>query len=119
MTSESVDQSICLKFVSKINFYHTLKVSNFAFVCHKLTSGFRGARSAPNSARTLTPAETNLAAFEVKMADFPELAGVSLSKAIAPVIQKDCWGPSPLSTSPQSPMLASSFRVKYHTLFCC
>ncbi|XP_072243604.1 selenocysteine insertion sequence-binding protein 2 [Leuresthes tenuis] len=73
--------------------------------------GFRGARSAPNSARTSMPVESNLATFEVKMADFPELAGVSLSKATVPVVQKDCWGPSPLSTSPQSPILASSFRA--------
>ncbi|XP_069034395.1 selenocysteine insertion sequence-binding protein 2 isoform X1 [Embiotoca jacksoni] len=72
--------------------------------------GFRGTRSAPNSAGKSKPAPTNLVPFEVKMADFPELAGISLRKAAPPVAQKECWGPSPPSTDPQTPKLASSWK---------
>ncbi|KAM3610560.1 uncharacterized protein V6R79_005764 [Siganus canaliculatus] len=53
--------------------------------------GFKVARPAPNSAGKSKPAQTHsqvevdLVPFEVKMADFPELAGVSLGKMAAPV----------------------------------
>ncbi|KAM9744288.1 selenocysteine insertion sequence-binding protein 2-like isoform 2-T2 [Menidia menidia] len=73
--------------------------------------GFRGARSAPHAARTSTAAEKDLVAFEVKMADFPELDGVLLRKATPPAVQKASWGPSTESTSPQSPVPASSFKA--------
>ncbi|XP_069379529.1 selenocysteine insertion sequence-binding protein 2 isoform X2 [Paralichthys olivaceus] len=72
--------------------------------------GFRGARSAMNSAGTSKPAQTNLVPFEVKMADFPELAGVPLSKAAPPLLQKECWGPIPPSMSPQTPPPASTWK---------
>lgn len=72
--------------------------------------GLRGTRSAPNSAGKSKPAQTNLVPFEVKMSDFPELAGVSPGKAAPPVAQKDCWGPSNQSTSLQTPKLASSWK---------
>ncbi|XP_041855947.1 selenocysteine insertion sequence-binding protein 2-like isoform X2 [Melanotaenia boesemani] len=71
--------------------------------------GFRGARSAPNSARKSTPVQTNSDEFEVKMADFPELAGVSLNKAARPARQKE--DPNPRAASPQTPNLGSSWRV--------
>ncbi|XP_070821454.1 selenocysteine insertion sequence-binding protein 2 [Chaetodon trifascialis] len=51
--------------------------------------GFRGARSAPNSAGKSKPAQTD---FEVKMTDFPELAGPLPA-------QRECWGPPPSSKS--------------------
>ncbi|KAM6930853.1 selenocysteine insertion sequence-binding protein 2-like [Xenentodon cancila] len=73
--------------------------------------GFRGARSAPNFAGKSTPAEKNLAPFEVKMADFPELTGVSVSRAALPVAQKECWGSSSQSSSSQTPDLAASWRA--------
>ncbi|XP_071339744.1 selenocysteine insertion sequence-binding protein 2 [Trachinotus anak] len=73
--------------------------------------GFRGVRSAPNSAGRSKPAQTDLAPFEVKMADFPELAGVSLGKARPPLVQKECWSRPPPSTSPQTQTSASSWKV--------
>ncbi|XP_041855948.1 selenocysteine insertion sequence-binding protein 2-like isoform X3 [Melanotaenia boesemani] len=72
--------------------------------------GFRGARSAPNSARKSTPVQTNSDEFEVKMADFPELAGVSLNKAARPARQKE--DPNPRAASPQTPNLGSSWRIE-------
>ncbi|XP_008292375.1 selenocysteine insertion sequence-binding protein 2 [Stegastes partitus] len=76
--------------------------------------GFRGTRSAPNSAGKSKPAQTNLVPFEVKMADFPELAGVSRSKAAPPpgaaAHQRACWASNPPPTSPQAPKLASSWK---------
>ncbi|KAM9858319.1 selenocysteine insertion sequence-binding protein 2-like isoform 2-T2 [Aulostomus maculatus] len=69
--------------------------------------GVRGARSAPNSAGRSKPTQTNLVPFEVKMADFPELAGVSLGRTGTPVIQKECWGPNLSSVSHQSQKLTS------------
>uniref|UniRef100_A0A3P8T1C5 SECIS binding protein 2 n=1 Tax=Amphiprion percula TaxID=161767 RepID=A0A3P8T1C5_AMPPE len=75
--------------------------------------GLRGTRSAPNSAGKSKPATTNFVPFEVKMADFPELAGVSRSKAPPPppaAAQKECWGPNPPSMSPHAPKLASSWK---------
>ncbi|XP_029961429.1 selenocysteine insertion sequence-binding protein 2-like isoform X1 [Salarias fasciatus] len=72
--------------------------------------GFRGARSAPSSAGKPKSAQTLSALFEVKMADFPELSGVSSSKTAPPVSQTDCWGPSPPSTDPKTPQLASSWK---------
>uniref|UniRef100_UPI0037E7C88B selenocysteine insertion sequence-binding protein 2 n=1 Tax=Semicossyphus pulcher TaxID=241346 RepID=UPI0037E7C88B len=56
--------------------------------------GFRSARSAPNSAEKSKPAQAASAPFEVKMTDFPELAGVLPGKAGPPLVQKECWGPS-------------------------
>ncbi|XP_041792452.1 selenocysteine insertion sequence-binding protein 2-like [Chelmon rostratus] len=58
--------------------------------------GFRGARSAPNSSGKSKPAQPDLIPFEVKMIDFPELAGVS---AGPPPVQRESWGPSPSSKS--------------------
>ncbi|XP_006790099.1 selenocysteine insertion sequence-binding protein 2-like isoform X2 [Neolamprologus brichardi] len=69
--------------------------------------GFKATRSAPTSAGKPKPAQTNSVPFEVKMADFPELGGVSVAKA-APPVQKECWGP-PKLTSSQTPKLASSW----------
>ncbi|CAN9512895.1 unnamed protein product [Ophioblennius macclurei] len=74
------------------------------------STGFRGARSAPKSAGRPKPAQTVSPLFEVKMADFPELSGVSSSKAAPPVAQAERWGPSPLSTNSKTPQLASSSK---------
>ncbi|XP_031161856.1 selenocysteine insertion sequence-binding protein 2 isoform X1 [Sander lucioperca] len=60
--------------------------------------GFRGARSAPNSAGKPKPAQTDLVPFEVKMTDFPELAGGSLGKPGSPHVQRECWGPNQMQT---------------------
>ncbi|XP_010729187.2 selenocysteine insertion sequence-binding protein 2 isoform X2 [Larimichthys crocea] len=73
--------------------------------------GFRGARSAPNSAGKSKPAQTDSTPFEVKMTDFPELAGVSLGKAgPCPLVQRECWGPTPPSTSPLTQASAFSWK---------
>lgn len=74
-------------------------------------AGFRGARSAPNSSGRSKPAQTDLVPFEVKMADFPELAGVTLGRAGPPVVQKECWGPNPPSVSPQTQKSASPWKT--------
>ncbi|XP_044185528.1 selenocysteine insertion sequence-binding protein 2-like isoform X1 [Thunnus albacares] len=73
--------------------------------------GFRGARSATNSAGRTKPAQTDLVPFEVKMADFPELAGVSLGRAGPPLVQKECWGPNPPSVSPQTQKSVSPWKT--------
>lgn len=73
--------------------------------------GFRSARSAPSSAEKSKPAQANLVPFEVKMNDFPELAGVSLAKAGPPFVQRVCWGPSPQSTSPLTQTSAFTWKV--------
>ncbi|XP_061585562.1 selenocysteine insertion sequence-binding protein 2-like isoform X2 [Cololabis saira] len=70
-----------------------------------------GARSAPNLAGKSTPADKNLAPFEVKMADFPELAGVSASRAALPVARKESWGSSSRSAGSQTPDRAVSWRA--------
>ncbi|XP_076587844.1 uncharacterized protein LOC143321414 [Chaetodon auriga] len=62
--------------------------------------GFRGARSAPNSAGKSKPAQTD---FEVKMTDFPELAGPLPA-------QRECWGPPPSSKSPLVQTSAFSWK---------
>lgn len=72
--------------------------------------GFRGARSAPNSAGTSKPAQADIAQFEVKMNDFPELAGVSLGKARPPVVKREGWGPTPPCTSPLTQTSAYSWK---------
>ncbi|XP_034452162.1 selenocysteine insertion sequence-binding protein 2-like [Hippoglossus hippoglossus] len=72
--------------------------------------GFRGTRSATNSAGTSKPAQTNLVPFEVKMADFPELAGFPPSKAAPSLLQKECWGPIPPPMSPQTQPPASTWK---------
>ncbi|KAG8011867.1 Selenocysteine insertion sequence-binding protein 2 [Nibea albiflora] len=73
--------------------------------------GFRGARSAPNSAGKSKPTQTDSTPFEVKMTDFPELAGVSLGKAgPCPLVQRECWGPAPPSTSPLTQASAFSWK---------
>ncbi|GAA6218700.1 selenocysteine insertion sequence-binding protein 2 isoform X1 [Lates japonicus] len=72
--------------------------------------GFRDARSAPNFSGRPKPAQTDLVQFEVKMADFPELAGVSLGKAGPPLVQRECWGPTPPSTRPQMHVSASAWK---------
>lgn len=55
--------------------------------------GFRGARSAPNSAGRSIKAQTGSIPFEVKMDDFPELAGIPMSKADPPLVQHESWRP--------------------------
>ncbi|XP_044051244.1 selenocysteine insertion sequence-binding protein 2-like [Siniperca chuatsi] len=70
--------------------------------------GFRSARSAPNSAGESKPAQTDLVPFEVKISDFPELAGVSLGKAGPPLFQRVCWAPH--SPSPVMQTSISSWR---------
>ncbi|XP_068577175.1 selenocysteine insertion sequence-binding protein 2 [Cebidichthys violaceus] len=71
--------------------------------------GFRGARSLPNFSGKSRPAQADSVPFEVKMTDFPELAGGSLGKAGA-LIQKECWGPTPQPSSPQMQTSASSWK---------
>ncbi|XP_073322118.1 selenocysteine insertion sequence-binding protein 2 [Pagrus major] len=65
--------------------------------------GSRGARSAPNSAGKTKPAQADMAPFEVKMTDFPELAG-------PPSVQRVCWGPTPPSASPLTQTSAFSLK---------
>ncbi|XP_034728540.1 selenocysteine insertion sequence-binding protein 2-like isoform X2 [Etheostoma cragini] len=60
--------------------------------------GFRGARSAPNSAEKPKPTQTDFVPFEVKMTDFPELAGGLLGKPGPPYVQRECWGPTQTQT---------------------
>ncbi|PWA15903.1 hypothetical protein CCH79_00009015, partial [Gambusia affinis] len=64
--------------------------------------GFRHVRSAPAPGRKSTPALADFVPFEVKMVDFPELAGVLQKSASHAGAQKDCWGPSPQCTNPQT-----------------
>ncbi|TMS03943.1 Selenocysteine insertion sequence-binding protein 2 [Larimichthys crocea] len=65
----------------------------------------------PNSAGKSKPAQTDSTPFEVKMTDFPELAGVSLGKAgPCPLVQRECWGPTPPSTSPLTQASAFSWK---------
>ncbi|KAM7415804.1 hypothetical protein PAMA_018049 [Pampus argenteus] len=73
--------------------------------------GLKSARSAPNSAGSSKPAQTDLVPFEVKMSDFPELAGVSLGRGDPPLVQKECWRPNPPSVSPQAQKMASSWKT--------
>ncbi|XP_012733929.2 selenocysteine insertion sequence-binding protein 2 isoform X2 [Fundulus heteroclitus] len=61
--------------------------------------GFRHVRSAPASGRISAPAD--FVPFEVKMADFPELAGGLQKTAAHAGAQKACWGPDPPCSSPQ------------------
>ncbi|TNN44078.1 Selenocysteine insertion sequence-binding protein 2 [Liparis tanakae] len=72
--------------------------------------GYRGARSLSNSAEKSKPSHADFVPFEVKMTDFPELAGGSLGKAQPPLTQKECWGPTPPSSSPQKQTSASSWN---------
>ncbi|KAM8759749.1 selenocysteine insertion sequence-binding protein 2-like isoform 1-T1 [Acanthopagrus schlegelii] len=65
--------------------------------------GSRGARSAPTSAGKTKPAQADMTPFEVKMTDFPELAG-------PPPVQRACWGPTPPSTSPLPQTSAVSWK---------
>ncbi|XP_013879682.1 selenocysteine insertion sequence-binding protein 2 [Austrofundulus limnaeus] len=68
--------------------------------------GSEGIRSAPNPARK--SAQANFVPFEVKMADFPALAGDSLSKTAHPAAQTEHRGRSYQTTSPQT--LATSWK---------
>ncbi|KAM9393290.1 selenocysteine insertion sequence-binding protein 2-like [Pholidichthys leucotaenia] len=70
----------------------------------------RGDRSAPNSRGKPNPTQKNFVSFEVKLADFPELAGVSTDKTATPAAQKERWGPSPPSTTPPTPVWAASSK---------
>lgn len=88
-----------------------LYVNTSPLMFHNSFTGFKDTRSAPTSAGKPKPAQTNSVPFEVKMADFPELGGVSVAKAAPPVAQKECWGQSPPFTSSQTPKLASSWMV--------
>ncbi|XP_034396862.1 selenocysteine insertion sequence-binding protein 2-like isoform X2 [Cyclopterus lumpus] len=72
--------------------------------------GYRGARSLSNSAGKSKPSQADFVPFEVKMTDFPELAGGSLGKAQPPLTQKESWGPTPPSPSPQKQTSASSWK---------
>ncbi|XP_051279031.1 selenocysteine insertion sequence-binding protein 2 [Dicentrarchus labrax] len=72
--------------------------------------GFRGARPTPNSAGKSKPAQADLVPFEVKMTDFPELAGVPLGKAGPPLVQRECWGPTPPPTNPQTQTSVFSWK---------
>ncbi|MEQ2224239.1 hypothetical protein ILYODFUR_005455 [Ilyodon furcidens] len=65
-------------------------------------SGFRHVRSAPASGRKSTPALADFVPFEVKMADFPELAVVLQKTAAHAEAQKDLRGPSLHCTSPET-----------------
>ncbi|XP_061751737.1 selenocysteine insertion sequence-binding protein 2-like isoform X2 [Nerophis ophidion] len=56
--------------------------------------GFRDSRPFPPSARSPKPTQAGLPRFEVKIADFPELAAVPLSSAGTPLARKDPWGPN-------------------------
>ncbi|XP_041643291.1 selenocysteine insertion sequence-binding protein 2-like isoform X2 [Cheilinus undulatus] len=53
----------------------------------------RGARSDSNSGEKSIPSQSPSIPFEVKMTDFPELAGVMPSKADPAHFQSGCWGP--------------------------
>lgn len=75
------------------------------------TTGFRTAQSAPNSAGRSKPVQENSVSFEVRMNDFPELAGVSLGKAEPAPAQKVCWGPTTQPRSPQMQTSSSSLKV--------
>lgn len=100
---------ISLTLINEILFYGSLLQQFFVTD----PSGFRGVRSAPNPAMSSKPAQADMVPFEVKMADFPELAGVSLGKAGPPLVQKECWGPAPSSTSPQTQTSAPAWKVNY------
>ena len=74
--------------------------------------GFRSARSAPNSEGKSKPAKEDLAPFEVKMTDFPELAGGPMGKPGPPIASREGWGLTPPPTlSPQTQTSASSWKV--------
>uniref|UniRef100_A0A671UHG9 SECIS binding protein 2 n=1 Tax=Sparus aurata TaxID=8175 RepID=A0A671UHG9_SPAAU len=73
------------------------------FSQNSLKKGSRGARSAPTSAGKTKPAQADMTPFEVKMTDFPELAG-------PPLVQRVCWGPTPPSTSPLTQTSAISWK---------
>ncbi|XP_029366174.1 selenocysteine insertion sequence-binding protein 2 isoform X2 [Echeneis naucrates] len=76
--------------------------------------GSRSVRSAPNTTGRSKSGHTDSIPFEVKMADFPELAGVSLSKTYQPpLVQKECWGPTPIheSMSLKSKVSAPAWKV--------
>ncbi|XP_026178033.1 selenocysteine insertion sequence-binding protein 2 [Mastacembelus armatus] len=75
--------------------------------------GLRSTRSAPNSAGKSESALNDLVPFEVKMADFPELSGVLLSKANLPIVQKECWGPFTTATTPQTQTLPSAWKFDW------
>ncbi|XP_037536830.1 selenocysteine insertion sequence-binding protein 2 [Nematolebias whitei] len=62
--------------------------------------GVEGVRSAPNPARK--SAQTNFVPFEVKMADFPILAGDLQSEAARCTAQKERLGPSYQTANPQA-----------------
>lgn len=64
--------------------------------------GFGHGRSAPAAGWKSTPAAADFVSFEVKMSDFPELAGVLQKTAANAGAQKDCWGPKPQCSSPQT-----------------
>ncbi|XP_029294931.1 selenocysteine insertion sequence-binding protein 2-like [Cottoperca gobio] len=72
--------------------------------------GLRGGRSAPNSVEKSKALQTDYVPFEVKMTDFPELAGGLLGKPGRPLVQRESWGPTPPSSSPQTQTSASSWK---------
>ncbi|KAF3851372.1 hypothetical protein F7725_013144 [Dissostichus mawsoni] len=76
-----------------------------------LDNCFRSARSAPNSEGKSKPAKEDLAPFEVKMTDFPELAGGPMGKPGPPIASREGWGLTPPPTlSPQTQTSASSWK---------
>nr|XP_057926229.1 selenocysteine insertion sequence-binding protein 2-like isoform X2 [Doryrhamphus excisus] len=93
--------------------------------------GCGDSRLAPTSARSSKPAQADLARFEVKIADFPELAAVPPSSAGAPLVLTKRWGPNlspercqhpPKWASPgmairkSSPTLPDSPKTDHHIL---
>lgn len=85
-----------------MNNYKALFSRSFIVCPFGASAGFRHVRSAPASGRKSTPALADFVPFEVKMADFPELAGLLQKSTSHAGAQKDCWGPSPQCTNPQT-----------------
>ncbi|XP_034026843.1 selenocysteine insertion sequence-binding protein 2-like isoform X2 [Thalassophryne amazonica] len=71
--------------------------------------GFRDTRSAPNYEEPKST-QTKTIPFEVKIADFPELALASPFRSSTPVLHKECWGPIPSSLSPKSHKSGSAWK---------
>lgn len=77
------------------------------------TTGFRGARSAPNSAGMSKPVKSDFVPFEVRINDFPELAGGKSASC-----HVGNWRPTSSSTGPPKQPSTFSWTVslKYHTM---
>lgn len=77
------------------------------------TAGFQGAQSAPNSAGRSKPVKSDFVPFEVRINDFPELAG---SKSASCHVEN--WRSTSFSTSPPKQPSAFSWTVslKFHIM---